>query len=143
MASQTIKIVGGLAIVSISFGITLTVLNYLSPRWGSSPEDLNSTVIHVTDATYGSNCDGVTGLSGLVVRVKPGNATAAVALACDETKRSCSFGVDVSKIGDPAPGCGKDFRVSWRCGANEDVYHASVSPEATGKTASLTCVGQN
>ena len=139
MAGQTIKIVGGIVIIAISFEITLTLLNYLSTRWDSSSEDSNATVIHITVATYGRNCDGLRTPSGSVIHVKLGNATGALDKACDSTKDQCTFLVDANKLGDMAPGCSKGFTANWRCGANDTVYHASVEPEANGKKALLTC----
>jgi hypothetical protein len=138
MAGQTIKIVGGFAIASISFGITLTVLNYLSTRGGSSSENSNATVIHVTDATYGNNCNGITTPSGSVIQVKLGNATAVLAKVCDNAKEPFTFFVDANKLGDMAPGCSKGFTAS--CGAVRMIRSITpVEPEANGKKTLLTC----
>ena len=54
-----------------------------------------------------------------VNQVEAGNATAAISKICTNARESCAFVVDVNQIGDPAPGCGKDMPISWRCGDEE------------------------
>jgi hypothetical protein len=49
------------------------------------------------------------------------------------------FDVDVLQLGDPAPGCGKDFTASWRCGGDPTVHKFFLSPEASGRSALLSC----
>ena len=60
--------------------------------------------IMVTRATYGGSCGA-----------RSGNATAHLRAACD-ARSDCGYVVDVSELGDPAPGCGKDFTVEFTCG---------------------------
>ena len=62
--------------------------------------------IMVTRATYGGSCGA-----------RSGNATAHLRAACD-ARSDCGYVVDVSDLGDPAPGCGKDFTVEFTCGAD-------------------------
>jgi peptidoglycan/LPS O-acetylase OafA/YrhL len=59
--------------------------------------------IEVLSATYGGNCGA-----------KQGNATRALAAACNG-KVGCNYIVDVTKLGDPASGCGKDFAAEYAC----------------------------
>jgi peptidoglycan/LPS O-acetylase OafA/YrhL len=84
--------------------------------------------IHVTQATYGRNCGA-----------PDGNATEAVASACN-LKKQCSYVVDVSKLGDAAPNCGKDFSVNFTCG-KEPTSHKLALPGEAGlrSIASLAC----
>lgn len=84
----------------------------------------------VIEATYGASCGAFAG-----------NATGAVARACDGTT-ACTFAVDVRRLGDPAVGCEKDFRVTWRCATEEGIRSARVPGEAgLGATVALQCRG--
>ena len=129
-----IRVVAGLAIVAASFWSTLLIMNY----W-SKPEDPNANRIHVTEATYGNSCKDVAPPDGHPNLVKPGNATAAVSEDCENKKASCTFTVDAARLGDPAPGCGKDFTVTWRCGADQAALKAYLSAEANNRSALLSC----
>jgi hypothetical protein len=127
------KLTAGLAVLAGSFWITLKILDY----W--APTDPDADLIVVTEATYGMNCLGSVGRSGQVNDVKAGNVTAAVAESCAGARETCSFVVDVNRIGDPAPGCGKDLSVLWRCGADETIHRAYVAVEANTQRARLAC----
>jgi WSC domain len=84
--------------------------------------DDNITAVY---AEYGSNC-GVDDY----VDLNP---------AC-AGKSSCSYVVDYRVIGDPAPGCAKNFAVQWRCGATGAYKYLALPPEAGfGSVANLTC----
>lgn len=74
--------------------------------------------IAIVAATYGGNC-GVT---------QP-NATQQLVDACNG-KNSCSYSVSYKILGDPVPGCKKDFVVQWRCAAGGTVRSKTVAPEA-------------
>lgn len=71
--------------------------------------------IKVVSGTYGRNCNG-----------KSGNATAALAKACDG-RSSCDFVIDPATLEDPAPNCNKDFAAEWKCGDGNAVYSAALS----------------
>jgi hypothetical protein len=120
--------------VAASFWSTLLFLNY----W-STPEDPNANRIHVADAIYGNSCKDFASPDGHPNLVKPGNATAAVSQACENKKASCTFTVDVAQLGDPAPACGKDFTVTWSCGADQAVHKAYLPAEANQRSAFLSC----
>lgn len=130
------NIMSALAVVLVSFWLTLRILDY----W-ATPEDPNADLIEVTEATYGMNCQGSAGPGGKVNLVRAGNATAAIGKICGNARESCAFVVDVNQIGDPAPGCGKDLSIGWRCGADESVHRMHVAAEAHGKSISLVCPG--
>ncbi len=123
----------GLAVLAGSFWITLQILDY----W--APADPDADLIRVTEATYGMNCRGTAARSGQVSDVKAGNATVAIAEGCAGARKMCSFVVDVRRLGDPAPGCGKDLSVFWRCGADESIRRAYVAAEANAQMARLAC----
>jgi hypothetical protein len=84
--------------------------------------------ISVIDATYGGNCSAVAGTETSLLRS-----------SCDG-RHVCTFPVDARVIGDPAPGCKKDFRVIWTCGEDRSPRQMSIAPEAGfGSVAFLTC----
>jgi hypothetical protein len=130
------NIMSALAVVLVSFWLTLRILDY----W-ATPEDPNADLIEVTEATYGMNCQGSAGPGGKVNLVRAGNATAAIGKICGNARESCAFVVDVNQIGDPAPSCGKDLSIGWRCGADESAHRMHVAAEAHGKSISLVCPG--
>ena len=84
--------------------------------------------IEVVGATYGGNCGAA-----------PGNQTPALAKACDGVAE-CDYTVDYQAIGDPAPGCRKDYRAEFRCGRERAVHSIVVPAEAGLKnTLALRC----
>lgn len=84
--------------------------------------------IMVTGATYGRSCG-----------VPPGNATNQVRTVCDG-QSECSYVVDVANLGDPAPGCGKDFSVEFICGSDSLSRRVALPAEAGLKSlARLQC----
>jgi hypothetical protein len=129
-----LAVIGSLVIVTTSFFVTLKLLDY----W-LTPADPTALVIHVVDATYGLSCKDFTPEAPHTNVVKAGNATAALAQACDTKNASCMFAVDVTKLGDPANGCGKDFTASWRCGNEQKAHQFFLSAEASGRSALLSC----
>ena len=126
------KVIGGLAVVLASFWLSLQIMDY----WSLPP---NASEIHILEATYGLNCRNFAVPTGQVNRVKPGNATGAALEPCGKATGSCSFTVDVGRMGDPAPGCRKDFLLQWRCGDLEKTRQLYIAEEANGKTALATC----
>jgi uncharacterized membrane protein len=100
----------------------------LAQSAGSSDLSGGGGQIEVVQATYGSNCG-----AGF------GNATRDVADACNGTQ-SCAYHVDVGRLGDPAPGCAKEFLVDYRCAGGQPSKHVTVPAEAgLGRTAALAC----
>jgi 4-amino-4-deoxy-L-arabinose transferase-like glycosyltransferase len=84
--------------------------------------------IRVLRATYGGNC-----------AAPAGNATKAVGRACDGPS-PCHFAVDVGQLGDPAPGCAKEFEVEWQCDDGAEGRRLKLRAEAGfGSMARLKC----
>jgi len=129
-----VVILGGVAVVAISFFATMLLMD----DW-LRPSDPTASVIHVVEATYGQSCRDFTPPSGHTNSVKAGNATTALAKACDSSKASCIFDVDDKELGDPANNCGKDFIASWRCGGDPRIHQFYLPPEASGRSALLIC----
>ena len=76
--------------------------------------------------TYGGNCGA-----------GDGNATRAVDTFC-EGRSGCTFQIKAEELGDPAPGCARDFVAVWTCGGES--RRATVPPEAGfGSTVRLDC----
>jgi len=91
---------------------------------------LVSNGVNVTSATYGGNCGG-----------KVGNSTKFVAEICNG-RAACSYRVDHSVIGDPAPGCGKSFSIVYQCLPGTHLFHRDVpggATDADGTSLTLTC----
>jgi len=83
--------------------------------------------ILVVSATYGGNCGA-----------PPGNVTEALADACNG-RRVCEYVVRYQILGDPVPGCGKDFVVRWHCGDGRP-RRTGAPPEAGfGAAVVLSC----
>lgn len=84
--------------------------------------------ISVVAGTYGGNCG-----------TSHGNVTGALGSACN-TLGHCDYIVDYTILGDPAPGCAKDYVAEWTCNGQSLVQRATASPEAGfRKTVTLVC----
>jgi hypothetical protein len=125
MGRVLLMVIGGFAVVAISFFATMQILDY----W-LTPQDPTASVIRVVDATYGLACKDFVPPAGRPNLVQVGNATAALTSACDKARTTCLFAVDAVQIGDPANGCGKDFVAHWRCGSDQEVHQFYLPPEA-------------
>lgn len=86
----------------------------------------NSWII-VTTATYGASCG-----------LPDGNVTQALKAACDG-KRTCVYRVNLQVLGDPAPGCRKDFSVQWSCGGGSGGSSYAPAEAGLGSKVSLFC----
>jgi len=123
-----------MAVVAASFWSTIGILHY----W-SAPQDPNANLIHIVEATYGDNCQGFVTPARYPNTARPGNATAAVSAACDNTRANCMFKIDVTQLGDPAVGCGKEFIARWRCGASQQIHEVYFPAEANLRIALIEC----
>ncbi len=82
--------------------------------------------ITVIAAAYGANC-------------RPRDASAALRQACTGQEQ-CDYTVDVAILGDPAPGCAKEFAAAWICGTDARIRRLRIPAEAgLRSTASLRC----
>jgi hypothetical protein len=127
-----LRILGGFSIITASFWASLKIMD----SWVQPP---NAAEIRVSEATYGANCRDFKPSEGRENKVAKGNATQAVKENCAGAKSACTFTVDTGLLGDPAPGCQKDFIVRWRCGDIERVHQLYILEEAHTKNAPLTC----
>jgi peptidoglycan/LPS O-acetylase OafA/YrhL len=84
--------------------------------------------LNVVSATYGGNCGG-----------PADNATRDLAANCNG-KAACAYAVDVNRLGDPAPDCGKDFVASYSCAPDAPILRKKLPGEAgLGSVLTLSC----
>jgi hypothetical protein len=88
--------------------------------------------LEIVSATYGGNCGA-----------PMGNVTQAVQGACKSNSSSCPYRVDVDVLGDPVPGCSKEFFAQISCpgeASHKIVKSVRVPPEAgLGSQVQLGC----
>jgi hypothetical protein len=104
-------------VLGLSFWLTLMVMEYT-----------RADQIRILDATYGLGCN-----------ISNGNATKALAEVCGGSSKTCQYVVDSAKLGDPAPGCAKDFVVKWQCQADKEIHEFQIPGEADGKVVDIHC----
>ncbi|HXA85943.1 MAG TPA: hypothetical protein VNZ47_12750 [Candidatus Dormibacteraeota bacterium] len=114
--------------VSASTGISNSILSTQSSIATFTVGQPPQTGISVVSGTYGGNCGA-----------SHGNVTGALGSACN-TLGHCDYIVDYTILGDPAPGCAKDYVAEWTCNGQSLVQRATASPEAGfRKTVTLVC----
>jgi hypothetical protein len=74
--------------------------------------------LNIRAATYGASCGAPSG-----------NATEDIAKSCNG-RADCSYVVDVERLRDPAPGCGKDFQVEYSCAPDTTLVRKQLPAEA-------------
>ena len=87
--------------------------------------------ILVVGATYGGNCGA-----------QRNNVTEQLASSCNG-RDECSYTVDYQVLGDPVPGCVKNYEANWRCGNNPTVRNTRTTAQqgeaGFGVVVSLSC----
>ena len=86
--------------------------------------------IQLDSAVYGSNCNA-----------RAPSVIGRVAASCDG-QRTCNYAISHTTLGDPGPGCGKDFKSTYRCVGDYQVgtsLSAELPAEASGKSVALSC----
>ncbi|MPZ29666.1 MAG: hypothetical protein GEV13_01485 [Rhodospirillales bacterium] len=84
--------------------------------------------IRVLGAVYGRNCVGQTNT----------NVTNDLARQC-QGRDYCVYRIDHRQLGDPRPGCAKDYQARYLCRDGGNERYASASPEASGQSVVLDC----
>lgn len=106
-------------------------IEFLEGKRGPGRVDRGGDHIRVIGATYGGNCGSPNG-----------NATQHLAEICNG-RETCEYVIDYRVLGDPVPGCAKDYYAEWQCGHDPDEYRVGVRPEAGGGTRiMLRCPGR-
>src|SRR6266545_3649104 len=84
--------------------------------------------IRVLGAAYGRNC------AGNVTT----NVTDDLARQC-QGRDYCVYRIDARQIGDPRPGCAKDYHARYMCRDGGNERYASANAEASGQSVVLDC----
>jgi hypothetical protein len=88
--------------------------------------------LNIRSATYGENCGA-----------EQGNVTRELASSCN-SKTDCAYKVDVNRLGDPAPKCGKDFVASYSCAPDATIQRKDIPAEAGfGSILRLSCTSKS
>jgi hypothetical protein len=124
------NVIGAFGIVAASFWATTAYLD-----WRDRPPER----IAIVEASYGLNCSAYRVTPPAINTVARGNWTRPVATACNGRATTCSFPVNVTDLGDPAPGCEKDFVVKWKCDGADRTNERTQAKEAHGKTVTISC----
>jgi hypothetical protein len=84
--------------------------------------------IRIVMATYGRNCGA-----------SLGNVTDQIVTSCSG-RFECSYVIDYTVLGDPAPGCAKEYELTYSCGASDIVKAVRIPGEAGFKRrVDLSC----
>jgi hypothetical protein len=121
------QLVGLLVVLTVGLFAWWTS-SFVAHTWGAPP-------IEIVSATYGQSCGGVASTAG---EIREGNVTSAVQREICIYHR-CPIKVDNARSEDPAPGCAKEFSVSYRCKNDQQVRMASIAPGASEQTVELDC----
>ena len=100
-------------------------IEFLEGKRDLGRDDRGVGHIKVIAATYGGNCGA-----------PYGNVTRHLAESCDG-KAACEYVVDFRTLGDPAPGCAKDYFAEWQCGRDPERRTIGARHEAGGGTRIL------
>lgn len=84
--------------------------------------------IRILGAAYGRNCPGNVNT----------NFTDDLARQC-QGRDYCVYRIDARQLGDPRPGCAKDYQARYMCRDGGNERYASASPEASGQSVVLDC----
>ena len=84
--------------------------------------------VRVLGAAYGRNCPGNVNT----------NVTNDLARQC-QGRDYCVYRIDHRQIGDPRPGCAKDYQARYVCRDGGNERYVSANPEASGQSVVLDC----
>lgn len=99
------------------------------PRYqDQNPSYGGGVSIRVLGAVYGNNCAGNVST----------NVTSDLARQC-QGRDYCVYRVDSRQIGDPRPGCPKEYHARYICRDGGNERRASASAEASGQSIVLDC----
>jgi hypothetical protein len=84
--------------------------------------------VRVLSAVYGRNCAGQNNT----------NVTDDLARQC-QGRDYCVYRIDHRQIGDPRPGCAKNYQARYICRDGGNERYVSANPEASGQSVVLDC----
>ncbi len=109
--------------------------------FNTAPEEASGRRVELTcdKGSYKSLIAVASGSYGLRCGALKGNVTLQLSKACNGV-RSCSYEIDHQVIGDPFPGCAKDYLAEWSCIDDTSLLPSKMVPaEASGKVIKLEC----
>jgi hypothetical protein len=89
-------------------------------------------------ASYGLNCPPERAYPAPANSPALGNATTQIHRLC-RFSTVCEVQVNVRWLGDPVPGCAKDFDVAYQCGDGPGIMTGHIQGEANGQSIVLKC----
>jgi hypothetical protein len=99
------------------------------PRYQDQNPNYGGRVsIRVLGAVYGNNCAGNVST----------NVTGDLARQC-QGRDYCVYRIDSRQIGDPRPGCPKEYHARYLCRDGGNERRASAGAEASGQSIVLDC----
>ncbi len=133
--TRGLSLVGGIVLVGIGITVlnrpvetSLTTGTATSPQTSTSEATAAPPKITVVAGSYGKNCGATFG-----------NKTAHLESLCNG-RASCLYVIDYQIIGDPVPGCMKEYVAEWKCGKDHPIQSVAASAEAGFRsTLQLTC----
>jgi hypothetical protein len=109
-------------------GSTIQIGPQQDQRYQNPNPSYGAASVRVLSAVYGRNCRAQRGA----------NVTDDLVRAC-HGRDYCVYRIDVRQLGDPSPGCQKDYYARYLCRDGEAERYASASPEASGQSIVLDC----
>ncbi|WP_316187584.1 MULTISPECIES: hypothetical protein [unclassified Bradyrhizobium] len=94
--------------------------------------------IDIIEASYGRNCRFFKPPYPGINMYRRNNAGMYLRTQC-RGRSHCSVTVELSEIGDPVQGCGKDFSVVYQCEEDSKRRTFELPSEANGKMVELDC----
>jgi len=144
MAQVSIKTIAGplLAILLLATAASPSVAQISIPvpgtgggsiQIGPQPDQRygGAVSIRILGAVYGRNCAGQANT----------NFTDDLARQC-QGRDYCVYRIDMRQLGDPRPGCAKDYQARYMCRDGGNERYASAGAEASGQSVVLDCRGQ-
>ena len=122
LASRTTLGVGGPARWFVKARQEAEILDALD--WAAA----RGVSVRVLGAVYGRNCAGQNNT----------NVTNDLARQC-QGRDYCVYRIDHRQIGDPRPGCAKDYAARYICRDGGNEHYVSANPEASGQSVVLDC----
>jgi hypothetical protein len=86
--------------------------------------------IRIIEASYGRNCRAQMGGGGSAIND--------IVDAC-QGRDYCQYYIDVRRLGDPAPGCAKEYMARFVCRDGGNERWATARAEANGQSVTLDC----
>jgi hypothetical protein len=118
---------------------TVAIVSFATTSWADRDNDNRQNGVNVIEATFGGT---TVPIYNDCPTIAPGNVTASVHDTCQGLK-NCDYTVQLSVLGDPAPGCWKSFDVTYQCARDRNATrHVSIPADPGGadnQSVALSC----